>query len=172
MKYILILGCLVISCRNYNDRPDSVQVNATEVEKVTEANKRLVKEESEQIDAFNLRHHFIMEMTGTGLRYSIYSHGKGKISPAIHDEVHVSYRMYFLDGTLCTATDSLQPMIFRLGEGVETRGLEEGLQLMKEGDKARFVVPAHLAFGLSGDGNKIPPASTLFYDVHLIKLMK
>lgn len=172
MKYLLIVSILFFSCRNYTDRTDPAELQALETEQSTEANKRLVKEESEQIDAFNLRHHFIMEMTGTGLRYDIYVHGKGSMTPAIHDEVMINYRLFFLDGTLCTKTDSLHPLTFRLGEGVETRGLEEGLMLMKEGDKARLVVPAHLAYGLTGDGNKIPPASTLFYDVELLKLTK
>lgn len=172
MKYILFFTLILFSCRNYNDRPDPAEVQALETDQAAEANKRLVKEESEQIDEFNLRHHFIMKMTGTGLRYNIYSHGKGSISPVMHDEVQISYRLFFLDGTLCTQTDSLHPLTFRLGEGVETRGLEEGLMMMKEGDKARLVVPAHLAFGLTGDGNKIPPASTLFYDVQLLKLKK
>ena len=43
---------------------------------------------------------------------------------------------------------------------------------MKEGDKARFVIPSHLAYGMQGDGNKIPGNSPLYYDVTLLKAEK
>ena len=43
---------------------------------------------------------------------------------------------------------------------------------MKVGDKAKFIIPSHLAFGLLGDENKIPKRATLVYDVELIDVMK
>ena len=43
---------------------------------------------------------------------------------------------------------------------------------MIPGDKARLILPAHLAYGMGGDQSKIPPASALFYDVELISVSK
>ena len=42
--------------------------------------------------------------------------------------------------------------------------------LLKEGDAARFILPPYLAFGLLGDENKIPPRSTIVYNVEMLKL--
>ena len=172
MKKLIWFFLLLSACRNYTDQPDQTADKAAMDQKIEEANKQLVKEEAAQIDAFVLRHHFSMQMTGTGLRYEIFAHGTGTSLPLQHDLVQISYKMFFLDGTLCSQTDAANPPSFRLGEGTETRGLEEGIMMMKEGDKARFIVPEHLAFGLTGDGKKIPPATTLYYDITLHKISK
>jgi FKBP-type peptidyl-prolyl cis-trans isomerase len=41
---------------------------------------------------------------------------------------------------------------------------------MHVGDRAKFIVPSHLAFGLLGDQNKIPQHATLVYDIELVKI--
>jgi FKBP-type peptidyl-prolyl cis-trans isomerase len=48
-------------------------------------------------------------------------------------------------------------------------GWVEGLQLMSEGDKAEFVIPQELAYGPGGAG-RIPPFSTLVFEVELVKI--
>ena len=53
--------------------------------------------------------------------------------------------------------------------GVES-GLEEGILLMKTGGKAKFILPPHLAYGLPGDGKKIPARAILVYDVELLSI--
>jgi len=49
-------------------------------------------------------------------------------------------------------------------------GLHEVILLMKVGDKAKVVLPSHLAFGLTGDSSKIPHSTPLVYDIQLIDL--
>jgi FKBP-type peptidyl-prolyl cis-trans isomerase len=49
-------------------------------------------------------------------------------------------------------------------------GLEEGILLLREGDKAKFILPPHLAHGLLGDDNKIPARSIIVYDLELLSL--
>lgn len=170
MNKCILIFFVFVSCRQYNDRPDPQQTEARKAEYAAEMNRQLVKEEAEQINGFIGRHHFKMEMTGTGLRYQLYYKGKGTSKPVLHDAVSVSYKRYFLDGELNFETT--KPVAFRLGEGAEIRGLEEGIMMMNEGDSARFIVPSHLAFGLTGDGNTIPPAATLYYDITLHKISK
>lgn len=50
-------------------------------------------------------------------------------------------------------------------------GFEEGLKLMKEGSKYRFVMPAKLAYGSDGIA-QIPPESTLFLKLSCSRLKK
>ena len=49
-------------------------------------------------------------------------------------------------------------------------GLHEALKYMCTNDKALFILPSHLAHGLIGDQDKIPPLQSLIYDIHLIKI--
>ena len=160
---LLYTGCKE-HVRNLENKTEDVN------NKLTEMNAKIVGNESKKIDSFIAGHSYQMNSTGTGLRYEIYFHGNGK-KPYIHDEVTVNYQLYLLDGTKCYSSDS-DSCKFRIGIGQQARGLEEGLMMMVPGDKARLVVPAHLGYGISGDQNKIPPASTLFYDVELITVIK
>lgn len=49
-------------------------------------------------------------------------------------------------------------------------GLEEGILMLRTGDKARFILPPHLAYGLFGDEEKILPRSTIVYEVKVIEI--
>ncbi len=60
------------------------------------------------------------------------------------------------------------PIEFPIGTGQVISGWDEGIQLLKVGDKARFVIPSHLAYGTQGAGGVIPPNATLLFDVELM----
>ena len=49
-------------------------------------------------------------------------------------------------------------------------GWDEGVALLKEGDKARLVIPSDLGYGARGAGGVIPPHATLIFDVELVKV--
>jgi FKBP-type peptidyl-prolyl cis-trans isomerase len=50
------------------------------------------------------------------------------------------------------------------------KGWTEGLQLMVEGEKRRFWIPANLAYGENPGGGR--PGGLLVFDVELIKIVK
>ncbi len=60
-----------------------------------------------------------------------------------------------------------EPATFPLNQVIP--GWTEGLQLLKEGDTAEFVIPAALAYGAGGN-SRIPGGQTLFFKVELIKV--
>jgi FKBP-type peptidyl-prolyl cis-trans isomerase len=60
------------------------------------------------------------------------------------------------------------PISFPLGQGMVIKGWEEGIALMKVGDKMRIIIPSELAYGASGAGGVIPPNATLLFDVELV----
>ena len=108
-------------------------------------------------------------VTASGLQYTIREPGTGK-SPGEWSTVEVNQRILLVDGTVIkdtyhgTATDT-----FTMTEAID--GLKEGLALMKEGGKFRFVVPPDLAWGKSGAGNKIGPYTALIFDIRLEKVI-
>jgi FKBP-type peptidyl-prolyl cis-trans isomerase len=55
-----------------------------------------------------------------------------------------------------------------LGQRQVIAGWDEGVSLLKVGDKARFVIPSDLAYGSSGAGGVIPADATLIFDVELV----
>jgi len=57
---------------------------------------------------------------------------------------------------------------FELGTGKVIKGWDEGIALMKVGDKFRLLIPYQLAYGEQGYPGAIPPKSNLIFDVDLL----
>ena len=106
--------------------------------------------------------------TPSGLRYKILQEGNG-VKAEKGKTVSVHYKGQLLDGTVFDSSYTRkQPIDFTLGVGQVIAGWDEGIQLLKVGDKARFVIPSNLAYGSQGAGGDIPPDATLIFDVELI----
>jgi FKBP-type peptidyl-prolyl cis-trans isomerase FkpA len=133
------------------------------------ANKQAVKEENEQIDRFINRYKWQMKKTGSGLRYDIYFQGNGAKAEAGKTAI-LKYNVRLIDGTEIYTSEKSGNKQFVIGHGGVESGLEEGILLLRVGDRAKFILPSHLAFGLLGDQDKVPPKSTLIYDLELLEL--
>jgi FKBP-type peptidyl-prolyl cis-trans isomerase len=84
-------------------------------------------------------------------------------------DLSVHYKGQLLDGTVFDSSyKRKQPIDFPVGVGQVIAGWDEGILLLKVGDKARFVIPSNLAYGESGAGGVIPPNATLIFDVELM----
>lgn len=106
--------------------------------------------------------------TASGLRYIVETEGTGK-APVATDQVTVHYTGYLLNGKkFDSSVDRGQPATFPLNQVI--RGWTEGLQLMKEGGKTKFIIPSDLGYGDGGYPPVIPPKSWLIFDVELIKV--
>jgi FKBP-type peptidyl-prolyl cis-trans isomerase len=110
-----------------------------------------------------------IKTTASGLQYEVLNQGSGKVSPAASDTVTVHYKGTTLDGAEFDSSYSRgEPASFPLNRVIA--GWTEGVQLMKEGDKFRFYIPADLAYGSEGAGRLIGPNATLIFEVELIKI--
>ena len=108
------------------------------------------------------------QKTDSGLRYQILQKGSGKQAEK-GKGVSVHYKGMLTDGTVFDSSyQRKQPIDFTLGVGQVIRGWDEGIQLLKVGDKARFVIPSDLAYGSQGAGGVIPPNAILIFDVELM----
>jgi FKBP-type peptidyl-prolyl cis-trans isomerase FklB len=104
----------------------------------------------------------------SGLQYQVIEEGEGA-SPKITDTVTVHYRGTLIDGAEFDSSYRRgQPATFQLNRVI--KGWTEGVQLMKPGAKYTFFVPPDLAYGERGGGAKIPPNSTLIFEVELQKV--
>ncbi|WP_394420815.1 peptidylprolyl isomerase [Tenacibaculum mesophilum] len=108
--------------------------------------------------------------TPSGLRYKILQSGDGKQATK-GAMVSVHYKGQLLDGTVFDSSyKRKQPIDFAIGVGQVIPGWDEGIQLLKVGDKARLVIPSDLAYGAQGAGGVIPPNATLIFDVELMNV--
>lgn len=132
----------------------------------------IVSYETADIENYIRRMNYEMKQTGTGLRYQIIEHGTGTDSIIAGDAVRINYNVKLLDGTLLYSSDSTGTFDFTVDKSDAASGLHEGIKFMKEGDRAVFIMPSHLAYGLTGDGGKISHYKVLVVEAHLIKLIK
>ena len=108
--------------------------------------------------------------TDSGLRYKILKQGSGKL-PKKGQAVSVHYEGSLSDGRVFDSSYQRgKPIDFTFGIGQVIPGWDEGIGLLREGDKARFVIPAHLAYGSAGAGGVIPPNASLIFEVELVKV--
>lgn len=108
------------------------------------------------------------EETASGLRYKLIQEGNGKKAES-GKEVSVHYEGSLLSGQVFDSSYKRSaPIDFQLGVGKVIPGWDEGIALLKVGDKARFVIPSDLAYGSAGAGGVIPPNATLIFDVELM----
>lgn len=109
--------------------------------------------------------------TESGLRYQIIQEGSG-VKAEKGKNVTVHYKGQLSDGTVFDSSYKRnEPIDFPLGVGQVISGWDEGIQLLKVGDKARFVIPSHLGYGSRGAGGVIPPDATLIFDVELMNVI-
>jgi peptidyl-prolyl cis-trans isomerase A (cyclophilin A) len=108
------------------------------------------------------------EKTASGLRYKMINKGTGK-KAEVGKTVSVHYTGQLPDGKVFDSSyPRKKPIEFPLGQGHVIAGWDEGIALLSVGDKARFAIPSHLAYGSAGAGGAIPPNANLIFDVELI----
>ncbi len=171
MKITLLLvisAFLLLSCgsqSNENRQPERQELR----ESLLGANVMLIDAEDQEIRDFIDRHGWEMKATGSGLRYMIYEKGTGP--KAEKDRIaHLHYTMSLITGDLIYSSEDDGIRQFRIGRGGVESGLEEGILLLRVGDRARFILPSHLAHGVPGDGVKIPKRATIIYDIELVDI--
>jgi cyclophilin family peptidyl-prolyl cis-trans isomerase len=125
--------------------------------------------------------------TASGLKYKITQKGSG-VKPAEGTTFFFHYAGYFEDGNLFDssmaevakaygkydanrdAQKGYQAFPFVAGkkDGM-IPGFLEALDMMTDGDKAIFFLPANLAYGEKGAGGVIPPNATLIFEIETYK---
>lgn len=104
--------------------------------------------------------------TPAGLAILVLQPGTGTKHPGPSSRVTLNYTGWTADGMLFESTvTSGHPAVFLMGTTLA--GWREGLQYMVVGERARFWVPAALAYGARPE-DKLVPAGDLVYDIELV----
>lgn len=111
-----------------------------------------------------------LRITETGLKYGFVNQGEGKQAERGKD-VEVHYTGFFENGEVFDSSVMRgQPISFRLGAGMVIKGWDEGIALLKEGAKAKLIIPYPLAYGEQGRPPSIPEKANLIFNVELISV--
>lgn len=156
MKFItlmtLLTGLLLCACGSDNE--------CQEPTIPTLAEYGTYNDNISQINAYLQDNSLVADTLLSGLRYIIDSTGNTMRMPVVCDEVNVTYKGYFLDGTEFdsgTLTFGLRNVI---------KGWQLGIPLFGEGGGGKLFIPSYLAYGVNGNGS-IGANTPLIFDVTL-----
>lgn len=170
--YIIVLfliSLLLIVCNRVENSGNNTKIvdYQQQKESVEKANRYLVAKESEDINDYIERRGLDFERTGTGLAYCILNHGRG-LQIKRNEVISIEYEVRLLTGDVLYSSKQDGIKTFTVSKGGVESGLEEAVSYMRHGDVAEVVIPSHLAHGLIGDGNKVPPRATLIYKIKIL----
>ncbi|MBU1243833.1 FKBP-type peptidyl-prolyl cis-trans isomerase [Myxococcota bacterium] len=104
----------------------------------------------------------------SGLQYQVIQEGTGP-KPALTDMVACNYKGTLIDGTEFDSSEKAgKPVEF--GVSGVIKGWTEALQLMPQGSKWKLFIPANLAYGEMGAGQKIGPNEALIFEIELVEI--
>ncbi|HBH82982.1 MAG: hypothetical protein A2X03_18620 [Bacteroidetes bacterium GWA2_40_15] len=162
---LILLSVAIYSCR------DSPVNNSSRFrpgkDELADINRYIVQKDRERIQNYSERKGLAMKESPAGLWYKIEKEGNGAFFKE-NDRIVFEYECSLLDGTRCYSSKDLGPKDVVLGRSELPAGLNEGLKLMRPGGVAIFIIPPFMAYGLIGDGKKIPPRATVVYNIQIV----
>lgn len=154
-------------CQRQGRLPEAMRWVTPDEDELTMVHQQLQSQEKYEIEAFINRSGRCVQQSGTGLYYDIYERNPQGAAIARGDAVDMAYTLRLLNGTLLASSDETGLKRWIVGGESTEPGLTELLLKMRRGEKAFAILPSHLAYGLSGDGTRIPPKAVLLYDIEI-----
>lgn len=176
----VVMGMEIVNAIRQGDRIERMEIEAKDAaaafdavaafESGQQAAKREAQEAAAAADKALADLVAGFERTDSGLYYRMDTVGSGP-RPSKGQNVKVHYTGMLTDGSVFdSSVQRGTPIAIAIGVGQVIEGWDEGIMLLNEGSKARFVIPSHLGYGSRGAGGVIPPNATLIFDVELVKV--
>jgi FKBP-type peptidyl-prolyl cis-trans isomerase FkpA len=157
-------------------------VKILQVQSLEEAMAEVKAAEISASDKYIADNKLNVTTTTTGLKYVI-TQPSVKRKPLTGDTLLVNYTGRTLDGKVFDSSiqadaqkaglnqpgRKYEPLQVIVGTTPIINGWNEGLLLLNEGSKAKFIIPSSLGYGSEGSGD-IPPYSTMEFDLELVKI--
>lgn len=163
--FLLLIFFISVSCRP-EIKKETDTTSEWSKEHSVDYNREVNEREQLDILVFLKQHPALnMDTSSSGLRYMIYKKTEGRKVKS-GDNVSVHLKIELLNGTLCYETDSSEQFEYiKVGKSEVESGIQEGLKLMRIGERAKLILPSYLGHGLLGDRFTIPPQSILYIDL-------
>lgn len=168
---ILLFITVLWSCRDPQPKTNTnITNNFNEVkikDQFVKANQQVIQKENDEMDFYVKSHKMPFIKTNSGIRFFVYQPSSKGDSIKQGAIVKMNYTVSLLNGDECYNSKKDGIKTFEVGhENIES-GIHKGVQYLKRGDKALFLIPSHLAHGLLGDLKKIPPQMPIIYNVEV-----
>lgn len=163
----ILFTTLFISC---NHKPIQPVLNDKQMKELQEplirVNQSMTEQDRIRIKKYIERRNWTMQETATGVFYEILESGSGD---SIRDGYAVNYRytISLMGGDTLYQSEKDGLRGFIVNHTAAEEGLNQAVQLMTYGSKARLILAPHLAYGLRGDDERIPSRAILIYEIQI-----
>lgn len=168
-----VLLTLLVSCAQPEARKPVVRKTSSFMSESIERNKILTKAENQllqkRIEGDSLNQYLNSEQ---GFWY--YYEKRDSLNPLMPetgDQIVFNYEIRDLGDRVLFSEEELGPQNYLVDKEELISGLQDGLKLMREGERITFVFPSYKAYGYTGS-ERIEPNQPLIYKVELIKVNK
>ncbi|KAM9978858.1 hypothetical protein ACTFIY_012617 [Dictyostelium cf. discoideum] len=104
-----------------------------------------------------------------GITKIINKNGIGNNFPFDGDQIYIKYFGKTIDGTIFEDNRNKSSYSFILGGlGEPIKAFNYAIKSMKKGEISTFTIRSKYAFGTIGNGDSVPPNSTVIYEIELI----
>ena len=166
-KPLLILGLVLLLLTSCHGDPPMVvtpNVKGNDLkENMINANRTIARTEETSIDQYVARRGWSMTRLPEGARIMEYEVGKGAMVQ-YEDSVCVDYSVEALNGKMIYEGVS---ECFVAGRRQQMIGLDQAVLNLHFGSHAKVILPSHLAYGIGGDGDRIPQSTILVLDLEV-----
>jgi FKBP-type peptidyl-prolyl cis-trans isomerase len=110
------------------------------------------------------------QQTPSGVYYIKTLENPSGVQPQTGSQVYVHYQGRRLTDNFLFDQSSRannRPLVFALNNGSVIAGFNEGIAALREGEKAKLLIPSSLGYGYANLQN-LPPYTTLKFDVELV----
>ena len=164
---------------------EKIMTEAALKESIMKKNEEQLTKDVAAIDNYLQENNIAAQSTPSGLRYIIDQESRG-VQTQKGDTVKVHYTGRLLNGKvfdtslITVAKESgcfipqrnYVPLELVLGMGSVIAGWDEGILLLKKGEKGRFFIPSTLAYGEQGSNHIIPSNAVLVFEVEVADILK
>ncbi|MDD3320728.1 MAG: FKBP-type peptidyl-prolyl cis-trans isomerase [Paludibacter sp.] len=162
---ILLFSIAFISCKKVSPQlPSNKGIeNDHNAQNLLEINKKLANKEDRLLEIYVKKQNKSFYIKNElGFWYTINKKTNGK--KLRKDELcKINYSLKLISGK----TVLNESKEFTIGKKEVIVGLEEGVKILNKGEKATFLIPWYLGYGMQGLDNKVPPYTSIIYEVEL-----
>lgn len=170
---LFLIAGLLIGCSQPEARKPVVRKTSSFMSESIERNKILTKAENQllqkKIEGDSL-HQYLNSEQGFWYYYERRDTLNGPM-PETGDLIVFNYDVRDLAEQVIFSEQELGPQSYTVDKEELISGLQDGLKLMREGERITFLFPSYKAYGYAGS-ERINPNQPLIYKVELIKVNK
>ncbi len=163
---------MFFACQRENPQVFALSQEKNKQQMPTDVHREIARREKADIQLIAKRYDWHLKQTPSGLLYELSNVHENSSMPQSGDIVSISGSISLPSGVSIFDSQKDSIKTFQVNRSEDFVGLHELLQLMHEGDSANAIIPSFLAYGLSGDGDKIGGATSLICKIKLVNINK